>query len=127
MVARSAGQPADHARPSWLPISSPRPPLDVVGRQPELNWLAQRYYVLAVQLAKLGGDDMAVGTLAALVRQCYDLSRADNGLDVVRLAQYGTRRSATARLHSLLATREAWGYAQRGDVCRHRARGTAGA
>ncbi len=78
---------------------------------------AQRYYVLAVQLAKLAGDDeLAAVALAALGRQCYDLGRPADGLEVVQLAQYGTRRSANPRLRAMLATREGWAYAQRGEV-----------
>lgn len=82
-----------------------------------LSRVAQRYYMLAVQLAKLGGDEgMAAGTLAALARQCYDLGQPRDGLEVVQLAQYGTRRTATPRLRAMLATREAWGYAHRGEA-----------
>jgi hypothetical protein len=78
---------------------------------------AQRYYVLAVQLAKLAGDDeLAAVALAALGRQCYDLGRPADGLEVVQLAQYGTRRTANPRLRAMLATREGWAYAQRGEV-----------
>jgi hypothetical protein len=83
---------------------------------------AQQYYVLAVQLAKVAGD----GALAALGRQCYDLNRPDDGLEVVQLAQFGTRRVTAPRLRAMLATREAWAYAQRGEVqAFHRAVGLA--
>ncbi len=82
-----------------------------------LNRLAQRYYILAVQLAKLGADKaMAAGSLAALARQCYDLGHSRDGLEVVQLAQYGARKAATPRLRAMLATREAWAYAQRGEA-----------
>jgi len=78
---------------------------------------AQRYYVLAVQLAKIAGDDeLAAVALAALGRQCYDLGRPDDGLEIIQLAQYGTRRTATSQLRAVLATREGWAYAQRGEV-----------
>jgi hypothetical protein len=88
---------------------------------------AQRYYVIAVQLAKLAGDDaLAAVALAALGRQCYDLNRPGDGLEVVQLAQFGTRRTSSARLRSMLSTREAWAYAQRGEVqAFHRATGLA--
>lgn len=79
--------------------------------------IAQRYFVLAAQLAHVAGDDaLAAVALAALARQCFDLGRPDDGLEVVQLAQYGTRRSATPRLRAVLASREAWAYAQQGDV-----------
>lgn len=88
---------------------------------------AQQYYLLAVQLAKVAGDEaLAAVALAALGRQCYDLSRPGDGLEVVQLAQYGTRCSATPRLRAMLSTREAWAYAQRGEVqAFHRATGLA--
>ncbi|MBN6034185.1 hypothetical protein [Amycolatopsis sp. 195334CR] len=78
---------------------------------------AQRYFVLAAQLAHTAGDDaLAAVALASLARQCFDLGRPADGLEVVQLAQYGTRRTATPRLRAVLATREAWAYAQQGDV-----------
>lgn len=81
-----------------------------------LHRSAQRYYVLSVQLAKLAHDDVHAATvLAALTRQCYDLGRPREGLEIVELAQYGSRKTATALLRSMLATREAWGYALLGE------------
>lgn len=78
---------------------------------------AQRYYTLAVQFAKVSGDTtFGAVTLAAFARQSYDLGRPRDGLELVQLAQYGTRQSAGPRLRSLLATREAWAYAQHGAV-----------
>ncbi|HEX3782091.1 MAG TPA: helix-turn-helix domain-containing protein [Pseudonocardiaceae bacterium] len=88
---------------------------------------AQKYYALAVQLAKVAGEGtLAAVVLAALGRQCYDLNRPDDGLEIVQLAQFGTRRIAAPRLRAMLATREAWAYAQRGQVqAFHRAVGLA--
>ena len=81
-----------------------------------LHSSAQRYYVLSVQLAKLANDDGHAATvLAALARQCYDLGHPREGLEIVQLAQYGSRGTATALLRSMLATREAWGYALLGE------------
>lgn len=78
---------------------------------------AQRYYSLAVRFAKIADDDgFAARTLAAFARQCFDLGKPDAGLELIQLAQYGTRRSAGPALRSMLATREAWAYALRGDV-----------
>ena len=82
-----------------------------------IHHVAQRYYTLAVQLAKIGRDDaLAAVVLAGMGRQCFDLNRPDDGLELVQLAQFGTRRSATPRLRAMLATREAWAYAQQGQV-----------
>ncbi len=81
-----------------------------------LHRSAQRYYVLSVQLAKLANDDgLAATVLAALARQCYDLGHSRDGLEIAQLAQYGSRKTATALLRAMLATREAWGYAQLGE------------
>lgn len=82
-----------------------------------LHLAAQRYYSLAVQFAKVGGDaTFAASTLAAFARHCFDLGQPGDGLELVQLAQYGARRAASPRLRSLLATREAWAYAQTGSV-----------
>lgn len=81
-----------------------------------LHRQAQRYYVLAVRFAKVAGEDeFAATVLAALARQCYDLGRPDDGLELIQLAQYGVRKTRSALLRSMLATREAWSYAQVGD------------
>ncbi|MET1074370.1 MAG: helix-turn-helix transcriptional regulator [Umezawaea sp.] len=82
-----------------------------------LHDAAQRYYVLAVRMAKAGRNDpFAALCLAAMARQMFDLGRPEDGLELVQLAQYGTRRTATPTLQSLLLTREAWAYAQMGQV-----------
>lgn len=78
---------------------------------------AQRYFVLSAQLAHVGRDEvLAAVALASLARQCFDLGRPRDGLEVVQLAQYATRRSATPRLRAVLASREAWAYAHLGDA-----------
>lgn len=80
-----------------------------------LQGAAQRYYVMAVQLAKTAGSDtLAAVALAALTRQLFDLREPADGLEVVALAQYGTRHTATPGLRALRHTREAWGHAQQG-------------
>ena len=83
--------------------------------------IAQRHYVTAARLAK-AGDNASFGAvaLAALARQSFDLGEADDGLQIVALAQRGTRKAETLRLRAMLATREAWGHAQLGDVRRFR-------
>jgi hypothetical protein len=82
-----------------------------------LHSTAQRYFILSAQLAHAAGDDaLAAVALSSLARQCFDLGRPDDGLEIVQLAQYGTRRTATPRLRAVLATREGWAYAQLGDA-----------
>lgn len=78
---------------------------------------AQRYYVLAVKLAKAAREvSFAAATLAALARQSFDLGAAADGLEIVNLAQHGARHAATPRLRAMLAARQAWGHAQLGQV-----------
>jgi transcriptional regulator with XRE-family HTH domain len=88
---------------------------------------AQRYYVLAVRMAKASRDEpFGALCLASMARQMFDLSRPEDGLELVQLGQYGTRRSATPTLRALLHTREAWAYALMGRVNEfHRAVGHA--
>ena len=63
---------------------------------------AQRHYVAAARLAK-AGDNLSFGAvaLAALARQSFDLGAADDGLQIVQLAQRGTRASSTPRLRAV--------------------------
>lgn len=78
--------------------------------------VAQRYFATAVQLAHAGGHPaVAAGILLSLARQCFYLHRPDDGLEVVQLAQYATRRTATPRLRAAMATREAWAHALMGQ------------
>lgn len=88
---------------------------------------AQEHYMHAVQLAKAAGSDsFAAAAIAALARQSYDAGESGDGLELVQLAQHGTRRSGSPGLRAMLATREAWGYAQQGQVYAfHRAVGAA--
>jgi hypothetical protein len=83
--------------------------------------IAQQHYVTAARLAKAGScPSFGAVALAALARQSFDLGAPDDGLAVAQLAQRGSRASATPRLVAMLATREAWAYAQLGDVRRFR-------
>ncbi len=82
-----------------------------------LHNAAQRYYVLAIRMAKAGHNDgFAALCLAAMARQMFDLGRPEDGLELVQLGQYGTRRTGTPTLKALLLTREAWAYAQMGKT-----------
>lgn len=78
---------------------------------------AQLNYVMAARLAKAGGNvSFGAVALAALARQSFDLGNAGDGLEIVALAQRGSDGAATPALRAMLATREAWGHAQRGQV-----------
>lgn len=77
----------------------------------------QRYYILATQLATTAAHtSYAAVILAALARTSYDLGATGDGLDVIHLAQRGTATAAPPGLRAMLATREAWAHAQRGDT-----------
>ncbi|WP_219414529.1 hypothetical protein [Pseudonocardia nigra] len=79
--------------------------------------IAQQHYFTAARLAK-AGDHTSYGAvvLASLARQSFELGVADDGLEIVLMVERATRDTATPALRSLLATREAWGHAQRGSV-----------
>ncbi len=90
-----------------------------VGLQPT----AQKYFVLALHAAKEAGDrPLGAYVLSSMARQMIHLGRADDALELVHLAQYGSRDSATARTQSMLYAMEARAYANLGrpDRC-HRA------
>ncbi len=78
---------------------------------------AQDQYVLAARLAKAGGEpSFGAVALAALARVSFDTGTPGDGLEVIALAQRGTARSGTPALRAMLATRQAWGHAQRGEA-----------
>ena len=80
---------------------------------------AQHHYVTAARMAKAGNNtSFGAVALAALARQSFDLDAPDDGLQIVQLAQRGTRSTTTPHLRAMLATREAWAHAQLGDVRR---------
>jgi len=74
---------------------------------------AQRYYVLAVEMAHVAHNaGYAALALADLARQSLDLGNPHDALELVQLAQYGSRHSSEARLRAFLFTRESWAFAQ---------------
>ncbi|MGV9601310.1 helix-turn-helix domain-containing protein [Streptosporangium sandarakinum] len=76
---------------------------------------AQKYFVLGLQAVKPTRDRLlGASILASMARQLLYLGRADDALELVRLAQDGSRSSATPRIRAMLHTREAWAYAALG-------------
>lgn len=80
---------------------------------------AQKYYVLALQAAKPTGDrSFGASVLASMARQLLNMnaakSRATDALELIRLAQDGSRDQNTPRTMAMLHTREAWCYAELG-------------
>ncbi|WP_245797689.1 hypothetical protein [Mangrovactinospora gilvigrisea] len=90
-----------------------------VGMQPS----AQKYFVLALHAAKEAGDrTLGAFVLSAMARQMLHLNRAEEALELVHLAQYGSRGSGTPRTTAMLLALEARAHANLGEPNRcHRA------
>ncbi|MEV1011631.1 hypothetical protein [Streptomyces sp. NPDC049881] len=90
-----------------------------IGLQPT----AQKYFVLALHAAK-EADDRPLGAyiLSKMCRQMIHLGRGDDALELVHLAQYGSRDTATSRTQAMLYAMEARAYATQGQPAKcHRA------
>lgn len=90
-----------------------------VGLQPT----AQKYLVLALHAAKEAGDrPLGAFILSSMSRQMIHLERPDDALELIHLAQYGSRDSATPTTQAMLHALEARAYANMGLVNKcHRA------
>lgn len=90
-----------------------------VGLQPT----AQKYLVLALHAAKEAGDrPLGAFILSSMSRQMIHLDRPDDALELIHLAQYGSRDTATATTQAMLHALEARAYANMGQVNKcHRA------
>ncbi len=83
-----------------------------VGLQPT----AQKYFVLALHAAKEAGDrPLGSYVLSKMSRQMIHLGRAEDALELIHLAQYGSREGATARTQAMLHAMEARAYANMGQ------------
>jgi tetratricopeptide (TPR) repeat protein len=83
-----------------------------IGLQPT----AQKYFVLALHAAKEAGDKpLGSYVLSSMSRQMIHLGRPDDALELVHLAQYGSRECATARTQAMLYAMEARAYANMGQ------------
>ncbi|GHI94678.1 MULTISPECIES: transcriptional repressor NsdA [Streptomyces] len=83
-----------------------------VGLQPT----AQKYFVLALHAAKEAGDrPLGSYVLSSMSRQMIHLGRPDDALELVHLAQYGSRDCAGPRTQSMLYAMEARAYANMGQ------------
>ncbi|MFG3048932.1 helix-turn-helix domain-containing protein [Streptomyces sp. NPDC048241] len=78
---------------------------------------AQDYYRLALRASHAGGDmQFGANVLAGMARQMLYGDRAHDALELIRLAQDGSRKAAVPRVRAMLHTREAWAYAAMGRV-----------
>lgn len=83
------------------------------GRSPE----GQRYLLLGLRAATEAGDTgLAAHLLNCLSRVANHLHRIDDALEMVQLAQYGTRKFPPGRIKSVLAALEARYLAITGDI-----------
>ncbi|KRV50993.1 NsdA [Wenjunlia vitaminophila] len=82
---------------------------------------AQRYFVLALHAAKEARDrPLGAMVLSDMARQMTHLGRPEDALELVHLAQYGSRDTAGARTRSMLYALEARAHANAGEVNRCR-------
>ncbi|MCP3816707.1 hypothetical protein NLX86_00695 [Streptomyces sp. A3M-1-3] len=86
-----------------------------VGLQPT----AQKYFVLALHAAK-EAEDKPLGSyiLSSMSRQMIHLGRPEDALELIHLAQYGSRDCATPRTQAMLYAMEARAYANMGQPSR---------
>ncbi|GAA3778727.1 hypothetical protein ACFS5L_21595 [Streptomyces phyllanthi] len=83
-----------------------------IGLQPT----AQKYFVLALHAAKEAGDKpLGSYILSSMSRQMIHLGRPDDALELIHLAQYGSRDCASPRTQSMLYAMEARAYANMGQ------------
>lgn len=83
-----------------------------VGLQPT----AQKYLVLALHASKEAGDKpLGSYVLSSMSRQMIHLGRPDDALELIHLAQYGSRDCATPRTQAMLYAMEARAYANMGQ------------
>ena len=78
---------------------------------------AQRYFLLALQAAK-EADDPSLGAhvLSCMARQAGHLGRPGDALELIHLARYGARHTATPTIGALLHSLEARYYAMTGRL-----------
>ncbi|MEU6537581.1 hypothetical protein [Streptomyces sp. NPDC047000] len=83
-----------------------------VGLQPS----AQKYFVLALHAAKEAGDrPLGSYILSSMSRQMIHLGRPDDALELIHLAQYGSRDCASPRTQAMLYAMEARAFANMGQ------------
>jgi hypothetical protein len=77
----------------------------------------QRYLLLGLRAASEAGDaGLAAHLLSCLSRLANHLGRVDDALEMVQLAQYGTRKLPPGRVKAILAALEARYLAITGDI-----------
>jgi len=82
-----------------------------------MHTAAQRYFLLALQAAKEADDsNLGVHILSCMARQAGHLGRPGDALELIHLARYGARHTATPTVSALLHSLEARYYAMLGRL-----------
>lgn len=78
---------------------------------------AQRYFLLALQAAKEADNpNLGAHVLSCMARQAGHLGRPEDALELIHLARYGARHTATPTVDALLHSLEARYYAMMGRL-----------
>jgi hypothetical protein len=73
-----------------------------------LRSAAQRYFLLALQIAKEADDpNLGAHVLSCMARQAGHLGQPEDALELIHLARYGARQTATPTIDALLHSLEA--------------------
>ncbi|AZM91398.1 MULTISPECIES: hypothetical protein [Streptomyces] len=84
-----------------------------------LHPTAQKYFVLALHAAKEAGDKpLGSYILSGMSRQMIHLGRPEDALELIHLAQYGSRDCAGPRTQAMLYAMEARAFANMGQPSR---------
>jgi hypothetical protein len=82
-----------------------------------MHTAAQRYFLLALQTAKESDDpNLGAHVLSCMARQAGHLGRPGDALELIHLARYGARHTATPTIGALLHSLEARYYAMAGRL-----------
>ena len=82
-----------------------------------MHTAAQRYFLLALQAAKEADDpNLGAHVLSCMARQAGHLGRPGDALELIHLARYGARHTATPTVGALLHSLEARYYAMLGRL-----------
>jgi hypothetical protein len=82
-----------------------------------MHTVAQRYFLLALQAAKETDDpNLGAHVLSCMARQAGHLGRPGDALELIHLARYGARHTATPTVSALLHSLEARYYAMMGRL-----------
>ncbi|MDH6136474.1 hypothetical protein P3T37_005902 [Kitasatospora sp. MAA4] len=107
--------PADLERRLWIVAANLAVLAGWMSHDVGLESTAQRYFVIAAQAAKEAGDRPRAGeAVSRAARQLLHHGRADEALDLMRLARADGKQRGLPRTRAMLNTVEAWAQASLG-------------